>query len=214
VIVSITVWAVLRDDVTLLDLYIYYAPALSSVVVLPVIIQVVIEAGRRSNGTIALAAVRDPLTGLLNRRGMYEAADAMATRRARTIVAVAAIDVDRFKQLNDNHGHSTGDAALRGIAEQLLAMIRPSDIAARIGGDEFVLITYLEDGDGLQSFIDRCDDLLLHTIAEAVVSTSIGIAWQTSDHAHFSLDDVLKNADAAMYEAKRGGGNDLIVQSA
>jgi diguanylate cyclase (GGDEF)-like protein len=119
-----------------------------------------------------------------------------------------------FKQLNDNHGHSIGDAALRGIGEQLLAMIRPTDIAARIGGDEFVLITYLEDGDGLHSFIDRCDDLLLHTSAEAVVSTSIGIAWQTSEDAHFSLDDVLKNADAAMYEAKRGGGNDLIVQSA
>jgi diguanylate cyclase (GGDEF)-like protein len=214
VIVSITVWAVLRDDVTLLDLYIFYAPALSSVVVLPVIIQVVIEAGRRSIGTIALAAVRDPLTGLLNRRGMYEAADAMAARPAKAIIAVAAIDVDEFKQLNDNHGHSIGDAALRGIAEQLLAMIRPTDIAARIGGDEFVLITYLEDGDGLQSFIDRCDDLLLHTIAEAVVSASIGIAWQTSDDAQFSLDDVLKNADVAMYEAKRGGGNALIVQSA
>jgi diguanylate cyclase (GGDEF)-like protein len=210
---GLVVGAVLCDHVSVLDLYIYIAPALSSVVVLPAVIQVVIEAGRRAIGRTVTEAYRDPLTGLLNRRGLQAAADLiMSGLPATTVVAIAAIDVDRFKQLNDTHGHNVGDAALRDIAHQLLAMVRPIDIAARIGGDEFVLVTYLENPSGVDSFIERCDDLLVHTTSGGVVvNTSIGVAWQAIDVSSFSLHTIVQHADAAMYEAKRGGGSNLVT---
>lgn len=214
-IVGFTMWGVLHDHAGFFDLFIYYAPALSTVVVLPLVIQAVIEAGRRSIGRVAVQAARDPLTGLLNRRGMYAAADAkMETMSAESVVvAVAAIDVDQFKKLNDGHGHSIGDAALRVIADRLRTMIRPTDIAARIGGDEFVIIVYLHDDTGLDAFVERCAELLVNHTEGVLVSTSVGIAWEATTERNINLDDLLHNADSAMYRAKRGGGNLLVVQT-
>ncbi|WP_424808482.1 GGDEF domain-containing protein [Rhodococcus sp. 27YEA15] len=211
-IVGFTLWAVFADQATLLDLYIYYAPALSSVVVLPIVIQTVIEAGRRSIKRTARLASRDPLTGLLNRRGMYAAADASkpASFEGPILVVVAAIDVDRFKQLNDGHGHDVGDRALQLVAGQLLGMIRSGDIAARTGGDEFVVIAYRENASDVDSFVDRCATLLLNKTDGAVVTTSIGVVCESSTDRHFSLDSLLRNADSAMYQAKRSGGRLLV----
>lgn len=213
-IVGFTIWGVVHDHATFFGLYIYYAPALSIVVVLPLVIQAVIEAGRRSIGRIAGQAARDSLTGLLNRRGMYAAADSMISTMSANgmLVVAAAIDVDQFKRLNDGHGHSIGDAALRTIANRLRDTIRPADIAARIGGDEFVIIACFEEESGLESFIGRCADLLVNQVGGVVVGTSVGIAWEATTDRHFNLDALLHNADSAMYEAKRSGGNVLVVQ--
>lgn len=211
-IAAFTVWAGSSDPIALFDLYIYYAPALSSVVLLPIVIQVVIEAGRRSIDQIASQAARDPLTGLFNRRGMYaaSAAKTMTMHAPGTVIAAAVIDVDRFKRLNDGYGHSIGDSALRLVAQNLLTTIGPSDIAARTGGDEFVVIIYLEDEAGVDGFIERCGSLLLDYAEGVAVSTSIGVAWETLNASRFLLDTLLTRADAAMYEAKRRGGSMLV----
>lgn len=214
-IVAFTVWAVASDESTLFDLFIYYAPAVSSVVVLPIVIQAVIEAGRHSIGRVTVQATRDPLTGLLNRRGMDAAVRAATpkTSAGEVVVAVAVIDVDRFKSLNDEHGHDVGDAALRDLARRLVAMIRPVDIAARIGGDEFLVIAFFERGRGVDSFVDRCTTNLLHRIGNENVSTSVGIACQPTVDGHVDIDALVRRADSAMYRAKRQGGNAVVVSS-
>ena len=91
-------------------------------------------------------ARRDPLTGLLNRRALYEILTAEISRaqRFRHPLHVALIDVDNFKQLNDSEGHPVGDAALAAVADTLRQNIRASDVAARLGGDEFAVI-YVEE---------------------------------------------------------------------
>ena len=212
-ILTFTVWGVVGDHASLLDLYIFYAPALSSVVALPVFIQAVIEAGRRSMGRTAHQAIRDPLTGLLNRRGMHATVESgLSTLVTSTLMAVAVVDVDRFKELNDTHGHDAGDAALREVAHCLRGIIRhDGDLVARTGGDEFVLIVYLEDSDGLDSFVERCTDFRdRHALP---VRTSIGIAWQGTGDAHFHLETLLQRADTAMYRAKRAGGDQLVTHT-
>lgn len=210
VIAGLTASAVIRGDATLLDLYIYYDPALASVVVLPVIIQAVIEGGRRSIGRANRHAVRDPLTGLFNRRGMQITVQAaLTTLVTSTVIAVAVLDVDRFKALNDSRGHDAGDAALQELARQLRGTVRhDGDLVARTGGDEFAIIAYLNTRDELDDFIDRCAQL--HA-GNAVISTSIGIAWQATGDGHLNLDALLHQADTAMYRAKRGGGNSVVV---
>ena len=212
-VLGLTAWGVLGGHATLLDLYIYYAPALSSVVVLPIIIQSVIEAGRRMVGRTARHAVRDPLTGLFNRRGMERSVGvALGTRVTSTLMALAVVDLDCFKLLNDTLGHKAGDAALCEVARHLRDIIRhDGDLVARTGGDEFVLIANLDESSELDSFIDRCADL--HRNSTLDISTSIGIAWQGIDEPDFDFDSLLRHADTAMYQAKRHGGNHLIVHN-
>ncbi len=215
-IVGFTAWAVVSGQASLFDLFIYIAPAVSSVVVLPVVMQAVIEAGRHSIGRVTVQATRDPLTGLLNRRGMDAAVRAAASTASGdevVVAAVAVIDVDRFKSLNDEHGHDVGDAALQDIARRLVAMIRPVDIAARIGGDEFLVIAYFEHRSGVDSFVDRCTANLLHRKGNENVSTSVGIACQPTVDGHVDVDELVRRADSAMYRAKRRGGNAVVVSA-
>ena len=211
-ILGLTAWAVLSGQATLLDLYIYYDPALTSVVVLPVVIQAVIEAVRRSIGRTSRQAVRDPLTGLYNRRGMRAAVTAtLDTLVTAPVMAIAVIDLDDFKTLNDTRGHHAGDTALREIAHHLHGIVRhDGDLVARTGGDEFIVIAYLNTIEGLASFSKRC--AALHD-DPSLASTSIGIAGHPTGDPNFDLDTLLHHADTAMYEAKRAGGRHLALHT-
>lgn len=211
VIAGLTTEAILTGRGTLLDLFIYYSPALTTVVLLPVIIQAVIEASRRSIGRTAREAIRDPLTGLLNRRGMRNTV--RATLNASTcsdLMVVAVVDLDRFKALNDTEGHPAGDAALLAMASRLRSIVRKNgDLVARTGGDEFVVVAYLDSNDGLPAFVHRCTRL--HE-DPTLIGTSIGIAWAAIDDEGFDLDDLIRRADAAMYAAKHQGGGRVVLQ--
>ncbi|WP_099020351.1 GGDEF domain-containing protein [Mycolicibacterium palauense] len=211
-IVALTWWAVRYDGVGLAELSLYFAPALATVVAMPVIAAVVVEGTRRGLGATAHAASRDPLTGLLNRRGLYAATDLMLARCAPSaIVVVAVIDLDGFKRVNDDHGHGTGDATLRALAEQLKAALRADDIAARVGGDEFVLVATLACETDLDGFVDRVRELTAQGADSSAVSISVGVAWQRADTPELTLDAVLPRADEAMYRAKRTGGRAVVV---
>lgn len=134
-------WNARLGEATWFDQYVYSAPALSSVVLLPIIIQVVIEGGRRSLKAISLAAHQDPLTGLLNRRGVQVALGSLLSgQRATRIVAVVLVDVDELKELNDRLGHDAGDESIRAVAAMLATATRASDLTARMGGDEFMVV--------------------------------------------------------------------------
>jgi diguanylate cyclase (GGDEF)-like protein len=206
-------WVGVRFDGALLaELSLYFLPALATVVVLPVIAAMVIEGTRRGLSATAYAANRDPLTGLLNRRGLYaEAGMAWARCSRGSILAVVVIDLDGFKQLNDDHGHGTGDATLRAVADQLTESIRTRDIAARIGGDEFVIAAGLSDEHDLDSFVRRIRALTLRDPAGLALRSSVGVTWQHVDEAALDLDAILHRADEAMYRAKRVGGGAAVV---
>lgn len=212
VIGLITAWAMLKEHTGFFDLFVFYMPAVAWVVGVPLGGLALIEGGRRAIGRTARSARYDPLTGLRNRRGLYAAIDVAVQRRApSTVVVMAVCDIDRFKALNDVHGHAVGDAALIEMAARLRTLANPDEITARIGGDELVLVVFRAGADAAAEVGDRLMPLTRNEIDSIVLTASIGIATQVTSDRYFSIDDVLRHADAAMYEAKRSGGANCVV---
>lgn len=155
---------------------------------------------------------QDDLTGLANRNRLRERTDlAIAfARRHQGAVAVLYLDLDHFKRINDSLGHDFGDDILRVVAQRLAGQLRERDTAARMGGDDFVVV--LADLAGPQEVMLRADRLL-HDIARPIplhnrevnLSVSIGVSLYPSDGN--DCDTLLRNADAAMYRAKESGRN-------
>ncbi len=162
---------------------------------------------RRLQASVAELALRDPLTGLANRRLLDELLEADLARTARDglTLAIAFLDLDGFKQVNDTHGHSAGDRVLCETARRLLAVVRGADIVARVGGDEFVVVFEL-DGSNLERFVERIDQTLSapFDISDTISMScpaSIGVA--TTDSCGYERIALLAAADRAMYEVKR-----------
>ena len=156
-------------------------------------------------------ALHDSLTGLPNRTLLLERLD-LALKRAKRHpdfqFAVLFLDLDHFKVINDSLGHSIGDALLLAVANQLKTFVRETDVAARLGGDEFVLL--IEEIEGLTEAIAVAERLLeafksplLLNGREVFTSTSIGIL--TRGTSHRTAEDLLRDADLAMYRAKQDG---------
>ena len=156
-------------------------------------------------------ACYDSLTGLANRRLLVERLDQALRRSAldRKTHALIFVDVDRFKSINDSLGHVTGDGFLVAIGARLKAVVRSNDLLARFGGDEFVVL--LEDVAGVEVAVAAArricaaveQPIVLPDGYELVASVSVGIALTEPGK---SADDVLRDADVAMYEAKAKGG--------
>ena len=154
---------------------------------------------------VRTAAERDALTGLRNRRVFWTVlSDAVAAASAEQPVAVAVIDVDNFKAVNDELGHEAGDRALRHVAKRLEANVRETDSAFRIGGEEFVLIMPDTDADSAVLVLQRVAAAVKTSrVALPELTISAGIATAPG---HASTNDALFNAaDAALYAAKRLG---------
>jgi len=205
-IIGITAWAVLFDHRTALGLFAAYMPALVWTVALPLGGLIVIDIGRNSIRRTARFAHYDALTGLRNRRGMHAAVAATVRRSSPASVVIAVCDIDRFKAFNDGHGHASGDAALMATARTLRSLAGEDEIAARIGGDEFVLVGFASLDDEVSLLLDRLEPLTRGEVDGVALTASVGIAWHRADDPHFSVDDAIRNADEAMYEAKRAGG--------
>lgn len=166
---------------------------------------------RRLTDALRNMAARDPLTQLLNRRGLTEALD-VSFRRPNSNARLLLIDVDHFKRINDNYGHHVGDAVLCGVAEALRGAVRKDDLVCRLGGEEFAAICM------------RADDAAALRVAERVRSTieqkvmlpgpryeglrctvTVGISDCFGDEK--SLDRAMQAADAALYRGKEAGRN-------
>jgi len=156
------------------------------------------------------AATIDHLSGLFNRRQFLEAAPQVLAeqRRNRCLSALLFLDLDRFKSINDSLGHHVGDLLLQAVAGRIKRMLGPQDIAARFGGDEFVLL--LAGNRAEQDVEQWCTGLTSHLSApyeldgaEVNCSASIGIAICPRDGQ--SIEDLMRGADAAMYSAKKAG---------
>jgi diguanylate cyclase (GGDEF)-like protein len=154
-------------------------------------------------------ALRDPLTGLYNRRYMEDALErylSMAERTG-TDTSVVMIDLDHFKALNDQHGHVKGDAVLREVAGQLVGALRPSDVACRYGGEELVVVL---PSCGLTDALLKAEILRsrIQSLSETVgakVTASFGIACVPETST--GQADLMSMADAALYAAKEAGRN-------
>ena len=156
-------------------------------------------------------AFRDALTGLANRRLFLERCTHVLDRlrgRSKKQAAVLFLDLDHFKLLNDRFGHTSGDEVLQALAERLRIAIRPGDTAARLGGDEFaILLEDVEGPDEAMSVALRLEESLSGPVAVGWgaprIAASIGVAL--SGTGGDSADDLLRNADIAMYAAKASG---------
>ncbi len=154
-------------------------------------------------------ASSDPLTGLMNRRSIEAAVHELS--RDNQPYAVAYGDLDHFKRLNDTHGHETGDKALRLFAQTLRSSTRPGDLAARWGGEEFVVILPRATAADAAAVIDRTRAALAQVQRGACTpafTVSFGVADTTGGGA---FSDVVNRADAALLEAKREGRNRTII---
>lgn len=159
---------------------------------------------------LAALARTDPLTGLLNRRGLTEALDRETARARRTgnTVTLVLLDLDRFKRLNDSQGHAAGDTALVAVANILRRGLRAGDVAGRWGGDEFGIVFVDLDNAVAYDVIDRLRAHLVHPSFAARakrVSFSAGVASLAGAAA--TSDALMAKADAALYAAKAAGGN-------
>lgn len=165
---------------------------------------------KRAEEALAHQAVHDPLTGLANRVLLLDRIEHALTRIERLpgTVAVLFLDLDRFKVVNDSLGHAAGDHMLQEVARRLGSTVRRGDTVARFGGDEFVVLCESVASDELVRVLaERIGIALAQPFIvdghELSMSASIGIA--TSSDWHRSADDLVRDADAAMYQAKENG---------
>lgn len=166
----------------------------------------------RSEERYKLAAYVDPLTGLLNRRAFIDRAQRIFDRcdRGTTPVGLIAFDLDRFKHINDSFGHATGDQVLRIFADVLLASLRPADLMARIGGEEFVALTPGVSSEAAFVIASRICGAF-QTAAQFVggkkVEATVSAGVVTADGMACDLAEALARADGALYRAKHAGRN-------
>jgi diguanylate cyclase (GGDEF)-like protein len=193
-----------------------YLPAALSCSPLPqyqnsmVLIALDMSVVRNLHAQLESQAVTDALTGLYNRRGFHQALDTALSRvdRSGKRMAVLYLDLDGFKRINDSLGHEAGDQILRKVAEQLKHCLRPYDIVARMGGDEFTaLLDTLDHPEDAARVAEKLIELISvrHQLdgVEVTLGASIGISC--FPECGQTVDGLLRSADMAMYEAKRAG---------
>ena len=173
-------------------------------------------AGMRLEAELFRQSRHDPLTGVMNRRGAWEVADvevARALRHERPL-SVLQLDLDRFKALNDRHGHAAGDHALVALTDRVQSLLRRSDLLARAGGEEFIVLLpetgreeALAVAERIRSSVERLQ--IPHEGGAVGLTVSIGVATLGED-AH-SWEPLLAAADTALYLAKSNGRNRVEV---
>lgn len=159
----------------------------------------------RLRNELARKANHDPLTGLLNRRGLDLVTDRMfaATRHAPQPVAALMMDLDHFKQINDAFGHAAGDRVLVAFAQLVSTQLREGDIFARMGGEEFIVLLPDCGAATATAVAERIRRGLAKATSRPQVTVSIGVA--TDAAARIAISDLIRHADAALYQAKMDG---------
>jgi diguanylate cyclase (GGDEF)-like protein len=163
-------------------------------------------------------ATTDPLTGLLNRRGMDERSAAIVaqSQRARVPIGVLVADLDHFKKVNDRYGHTIGDHVLRLLATAAGASVRAEDLVVRLGGEEIAVVGVIDDVQ-LVMMAERLRAAVQTAGQTWTVTVSIGTAWRLPDREDDPTEllwSLIDAADNRMYEAKRAGRNQVVAQSA
>jgi diguanylate cyclase (GGDEF)-like protein len=166
--------------------------------------------GADERRVLARAASLDALTGLVNRRGAAAAIADFAALPEGETVALLLIDLDGFKDVNDNFGHLAGDVALRRVSDALRTAARLEDVVARWGGDEFVVVAVLDE-DRAMALADRLRDTIRRCAHDASLSPVTGSVGVVVRDAPLDEETWLRRADEAMYVAKRSGGDATVL---
>jgi diguanylate cyclase (GGDEF)-like protein len=163
-------------------------------------------------------AAYDPLTGLYNRRQMDETlrAEALHAIQRKSVIGIIMADIDHFKTINDTYGHHAGDLMLQAIARILKESVRAADSVCRYGGEEFIIILPGASLDIIERIAEKIriqfeGHKLEHENQTVQATISLGVA-SFPQHAN-SLEQVIQHADKALYQAKRGGRNRVVLYS-
>lgn len=159
-------------------------------------------------------ATQDPLTGLANRRWFFERGEELlaTARRGGRAVTVLLMDADGFKQINDLHGHATGDAVLAALGAALAAHARRGELVGRIGGEEFAVVAEGLDDAGARALAERLRAAVRAATVPAdgcTIGVTVSVGFTQVGRGE-SLAEALQRADRAMYEAKRSGGDRIL----
>jgi len=171
-----------------------------------------IKIRKETEEKLKIIAITDPLTELYNRRKFNEilSYEIVRDRRYRSGLSVILCDIDHFKKINDTYGHDTGDRVLKQFAQTISQSIRDSDLLARWGGEEFILLIINAEPEMAKLVAEKIRKITEETEFEVVknLTISLGIASLTADDNEESL---INRADNALYEAKNNGRNCLVV---
>jgi diguanylate cyclase (GGDEF)-like protein len=176
-------------------------------------------AKERAEQSHKTAALVDPLTGLVNRRGFFQESRRITEKQAGNpqLAAVMLIDLDNFKSINDRFGHAVGDKVLQIFAETAVQAVRPSDFVGRLGGEEFAAVLYNVGRERAMVIAERMRSSFAEAtsmVGDRAVSATASVGMVFSDRADFDLPELLIQADKALYEAKERGRNRVEVASA
>jgi diguanylate cyclase (GGDEF)-like protein len=161
-------------------------------------------------------SLHDALTGLPNRMLLADwlAADIQSSQRKNSQAAVLFVDLDKFKHVNDTHGHEVGDRLMRSVAERLRTMLRPEDRVIRFGGDEFVVLCPdVNSASAAEKVAHRVIEIIEQpfTIGDDTMRISASVGVALAEHRGVKPEDVLRDADVAMYQAKAQGSGHVTV---
>ena len=187
----------------------HWCDPVASMAVIAAVVRGLAARNARLVARLTIESRIDPLTGLLNRRGLEERVAAEISRAGREAqpLAVVAIDIDHFKGINDEHGHQTGDRALVWVASTLCEQTRGSDLVARVGGEEFILVLPGMDASSALAFTERLRTTIEASEPEVPLTISAGVASALAPEAAQPLFDA---ADGGLYAAKRAGRNRVV----
>ncbi|MBS4101934.1 GGDEF domain-containing protein [Tsukamurella paurometabola] len=210
-IAAFTQQAILVEGRTQMDLFIYTAPAISTVVGLPLVIQVFVEMGRRAMTRIVDEWHMDDLTGVYNRRGMNLAVmRAISEASVPAVHVVGMIDMDGFKRFNDTRGHFAGDELLRNVARTLEGL-GDDVLVARNGGDEFAVFAVRRTVSDAEHLVGDLRALIATREDRSVgLVASPGVVIADAS-ANASFDELAATADTALYEAKGSSDTAVVV---
>jgi diguanylate cyclase (GGDEF)-like protein len=157
-------------------------------------------------------AAHDPLTRLLNRRGLVDQLDAYFRSRTAGPAYLLIVDIDYFKRINDNHGHKAGDLVLCHVADILKASARQGDLTCRLGGEEFVIIALNTDKAGALQLAERAraaieQSEVLGSSTNQPIRCTVTIGVSAAFTGSQAFDEFTQQADAALYRGKEAGRN-------